>query len=375
MTSGDSLPPLTLARGEDLGSDVTQPGDLPWGQGWRGQLHSPWVWAGGVVAVGGLLLWQMPIPSRAQPGAPLSFEEQFHRGEATLRDSFLGLYTFQERQGLPVAEPGTFPSAAGEGAAAAAAEAPADPVAPSPQAIDDALEMRVAIARRLDRLTLGTSNQGWLVDATTHQRCEVVPQTSLTVTLTPAGIAAGDCEFSGALWVEAVHGGYTYLNGNWYRGRVLILNQGDQLLAVNFVLLGHYLASVVGSEMYPDWPLEALKAQAVAARSYALTHHVRPASEHFDLDNTQRFQAYKGVAVEANTTQAAVAATAGEFISYQGGIVESLYAASDQIVQEAHRGQGMSQTGARDRARQGYDYTQILQTYYPGTNLSRLVVQ
>ena len=68
------------------------------------------------------------------------------------------------------------------------------------------------------------------------------------------------------------------------------------------------------AKLYVHWPLEALKAQAVAARSYALTHHVRHANRAYDLDNTQRYQAYLGIAKETNTTQAAVAATTGEFI-------------------------------------------------------------
>ena len=145
------------------------------------------------------------------------------------------------------------------------------------------------------------------------------------------------------------------------------------LIAVNYVLLGDYLYSVVGSEMSPSWSIESLKAQAVAARSYALTHNIHPASDaYFDLDNTPRFQAYNGVGHEANTTQAAVQATAGEFISHDGGIVESLYAASQDIVDEAHDGSGMSQLGAKDLAEQGYSYTDILAHYYPGTALGRI---
>jgi len=153
------------------------------------------------------------------------------------------------------------------------------------------------------------------------------------------------------------------------------MGNGSTLTAVNFVLMHDYLSSVVGSEMYVNWPLEALKAQAIAARSYALVHHVRHANRPYDLDNTQRYQAYLGIAKETNTTQAAVAATSGEFISYNGGIVESLYAASDAIVQAAHGGRGMSQTGAMELARQGFRYTEILGNYYPNTSLSRLVVQ
>ena len=125
--------------------------------------------------------------------------------------------------------------------------------------------------------------------------------------------------------------------------------------------------------MSPCFSFDSLKAVAVAARSYALTHNIHPASEaYFDLDNTQRFQAYKGISRETNSTQLAVQSTAGEFISHDGGIVESLYAASQAIVDDAHKGSGMSQLGAKDLAEQGYSYQEILAHYYPGTALGRL---
>jgi peptidoglycan hydrolase-like amidase len=189
------------------------------------------------------------------------------------------------------------------------------------------------------------------------------------------GIGFGNCQLSSTVWLEPGEGGYVYVGDKWFKGRVLLLQEGSRLTAVNFVLMHDYLSSVVGSEMYVSWPLEALKAQAVAARSYALTHHVRHANRAYDLDNTQRYQAYLGIAKETNTTQAAVAATTGEFISYDGGIVESLYAASDEIVRAAHGGNGMSQTGAMELASKGYSYAEILGNYYPGTALSRLVVK
>lgn len=75
---------------------------------------------------------------------------------------------------------------------------------------------------------------------------------------------------------------------------------------------------------------------------------------------------------EYNTTHQAVNETAGQILSYQGGIVESLYAASDEIVVKAHGGVGMSQTGAYKLAAQGYDYRQILGAYYPDTELAKL---
>ncbi|WP_225885317.1 SpoIID/LytB domain-containing protein [Leptolyngbya sp. KIOST-1] len=259
---------------------------------------------------------------------------------------------------------------------------PASPPAPSAvsnfdpgKTIDTNLEMRVAIARNSSSLEVATSVDGYLMDLGGQNYCNLPAQRSVVLRPQGSGMSAGGCTLSSTVWLEPGEGGFVYVGNSWYKGRVLLITDGSGLMAVNFVLMHDYLSSVVGSEMYVNWPLEALKAQAVAARSYALVHHVRHAKRAYDLDNTQRYQAYLGIAKETNTTQAAVAATTGEFISYNGGIVESLYAATEAIVQAAHGGNGMSQTGAMELAAKGYNYNQILGTYYPGTSLSRLVVE
>jgi peptidoglycan hydrolase-like amidase len=118
--------------------------------------------------------------------------------------------------------------------------------------------------------------------------------------------------------------------------------------------------------------MEALKAQAVAARSYALTYYFKPVSPLFHLSATEYYQVYSGISREAERTRQAVDGTAGQYVSYQGGIVESLYAASDDIVADAFRGRGMSQLGAKSLAEQGYSYQKILEYYYPGTAVGRI---
>lgn len=261
---------------------------------------------------------------------------------------------------------------------------PQPPAPPSPavnvafdpaKTIDTNLEMRVAVARGVSSLTVATSTDGYLMDLNGQGFCNLPAQKSVVLRPQGSGLGYSGCQLTNTVWLEPGEGGYVYVGDKWFKGRVLLMGSGSTLTAVNFVLMHDYLSSVVGSEMYVNWPLEALKAQAVAARSYALVHHVRHANRPYDLDNTQRYQAYLGIAKETSTTQAAVAATSGEFISHDGGIVESLYAASDAIVQSAHGGRGMSQTGAMELARQGYGYTEILGNYYPNTGLSRLVVQ
>ncbi len=256
-----------------------------------------------------------------------------------------------------------------------AAAPPAPKVAPAPftgATVDSVLEMRVAVAKDVEAIAFATSDSGVVTDLDGNV-LKSLTAGSASLAEIGNGIVVDGAAMPTAFWVYPENGGYVAIGDSWYRGRVLVALRDRGLIAVNYVLLGDYLYSVVGSEMSASWSLEALKAQAVAARSYALTHNIRPASEaYFDLDNTPRFQAYTGIAREANTTQAAVQETAGEFISHQGGIVESLYAASQAIVDDAHSGSGMSQLGARDMADQGYSYMEILGHYYPGTALGRL---
>ena len=343
--------------------------------------------AGGGLFSGALMLSMVPLAFGE--GASKPWQESLWRSTGMVRQTVVDLYRLERSQQTATAPTDADEAATTDSTTTATAtdstassnttqsqpQMSAPAVAIGEDVIDNVLEMRVAVARNVPALTVGSSSLGWVIDTDGAAHCDIPAQTSLTASPTASGISFDGCQLSGAVWLEAEPGGYVFVKNGWFKGRVLVYNDGGQLIAGNFVRLGDYLSSVVGSEMYHHWPLEALKAQAVAARSYALTHHVRPASDYFDLDNTQRFQAYKGINLETTNTQLAVVETAGEFISYKGGIVESLYAASDQIVQEAHGGQGMSQHGAKDHAVQGYGYEQILGVYYPGTSLSRLVVE
>lgn len=368
-------------------------------QGWLGPEKQPsrsltrLTFASGVLFSGILAVQFLPLSALRSTPSPRPLQNSFAQATGSVRQSVVTLYRAQRSLGwVPPAEaaanseaatasktstqpanaPDSTPQAAKSGSSQAAPAAP--PAADPGSTIDTNLEMRVAIAKGASSLTVGVAEAGYLMDLDGQNYCNLAANTSSLAVPNGQGINFGGCQLSTAVWLEAAEGGYIFIGDKWFKGRVLLLNDGGQLLAVNYVLLYDYLSSVVGSEMYVHWPLEALKAQAVAARSYALTHHVRSASQYYDLDNTQRYQAYLGLAKETNTTQAAVLQTAGEFISYKGGIVESLYAASDQIVQDAHGGMGMSQTGAKDLATQGYGYKDILGNYYPGTSLARLVV-
>lgn len=238
--------------------------------------------------------------------------------------------------------------------------------------VDSLVEMHVAIAEGLPSLTIGSPTGAILMDQKGKRLQRLANGGSYSLQAEGNSIRFGDGLVPALLVLDPGIGKLFQLNGRTYRGRLIIAADGGRLWGVNYVSLRQYLHSVVGSEVSPSWPTEALKAQAVAARSYALTYYFRPMNSLFHLGATEYYQVYKGTETEADSTKKAVDVTAGEFVSYRGGIVESLYAASDDIVAEAFQGKGMSQLGALSLAENGYTYKQILANYYPGTGVARV---
>jgi len=179
---------------------------------------------------------------------------------------------------------------------------------------------------------------------------------------------------SSELWLESGAGQNLTADGRSFEGRFRLLRGDGGLRVVNHLPLESYISSVVGGEMPSHWNREALRAQAVAARSYAMAHMARPADDHWHLGDTTRWQNYTGLAGVTARTREATASTAGVILRYRGGIVESLYAATQQIVDEAHGhlGASMSQTGAQDLAERGLRFNEILGRYYRGASLARL---
>ncbi|MFQ4139132.1 SpoIID/LytB domain-containing protein [Nodosilinea sp. PGN35] len=190
-----------------------------------------------------------------------------------------------------------------------------------------AVEMRVAIGDRLSQVTVGSSTPA-VVKTMAGQGVGQIPQ-GRSVVATPAGGGVRLADWQGqAFWVEPTGGGYVFIKDSWYRGRVLVVPTEGGLTAVNWVDIEAYLYGVVGSEMPTSWPQEALKAQAVAARSYALYRRDRTQNQLFDVGGTTSHQVYKGLAAEAPSVQAAVNATQGQVLTYGGQIIEAVFHSS-----------------------------------------------
>jgi stage II sporulation protein D len=113
--------------------------------------------------------------------------------------------------------------------------------------------------------------------------------------------------------------------GRGYRGALRVKPAGRGLQVVNVVALDSYLRGVVPSEMPNRWPAEALAAQAVVARTYALAHlH----GGDFDVYSDTRSQVYGGIAAEAASSDDAVAETAGQVVLYDGELADTFFFSS-----------------------------------------------
>jgi stage II sporulation protein D len=107
-----------------------------------------------------------------------------------------------------------------------------------------------------------------------------------------------------------------------YRGELRVTAEKARLRAINSLGLEAYLYGVVPSEMPHYWPLEALKAQAVAARSYALATR---RSGDFDVYSDVRSQVYRGIPEEEAPTNEAIDATAGLVVTYSGQVAHTYF--------------------------------------------------
>jgi peptidoglycan hydrolase-like amidase len=110
-----------------------------------------------------------------------------------------------------------------------------------------------------------------------------------------------------------------------YRGSIVAQPSGRLLYIINVLPIEDYLRGL--GEVPSSWPLEAIKAQIVAARCYALTHMGSTAL--YDVDDTTQYQVYRGTDSESGSQNAAVDQTAGQVLMYGGRVIEAFFSASD----------------------------------------------
>lgn len=263
--------------------------------------------------------------------------------------------------------------------------------------------IKIGVRVNANRLVTGTSVSGKIIDANTNKTvCTLDKMTAYELKPYHSVIAI---RINGSYYKIPSDNivirfadnqtGYTSVKNKWYRGLVKVQNRDGKLTAINDLSLEDYIKGVVPSEMPNSWNMEALKAQAIAARSYAMSNLGKRAGQGFDLLDTPDDQAYGGASAERESTNRAVEDTKGIVITYNMKIICAYYSASaggqsvanawggnlpyirsvpsyDGNVKKNGHGVGMSQYGANNLANMGYNAFQILQYFYKDVKFARL---
>jgi stage II sporulation protein D len=177
--------------------------------------------------------------------------------------------------------------------------------------------VRVGILLGQDSITFGADGP---VDATDLDsgRRDTLEGGRLDARPGSQGVEVGSLTFGVTVRLQP-RTGFLQVNGRPYRGLIEIRRTAQgRLTAINELDLEEYLYGVVRSEMDPRWPSEALRAQSIAARSLAVQSAGRFAAEGYDLRSTTDSQVYGGVAAEDPRATAAVEATRGLVMLYDG---------------------------------------------------------
>ncbi|MDD3436863.1 MAG: SpoIID/LytB domain-containing protein [Candidatus Gastranaerophilales bacterium] len=263
--------------------------------------------------------------------------------------------------------------------------------------------IKIGLVNGASRVGVGTSTQGQIINANTNKL--IYTLSAMKAYELRAYHDSIAIRISGDYYnlktnyavIKPAQNAFISTKGKWYRGFFIVYNRNGALTVINHVDIEDYIKGVVPSEMPSGWCYEAHKAQAIAARSYALANIGKRASCGYDLKDTPEDQAYGGASAESARTNKAVEDTKNIVLIYDLKIIPAYYSASaggqtsssadvwiknlpylksvpsfDNNIKKNGHGVGMSQHGANNLAKNGYNSYQILQYFYKGVQFARI---
>ncbi len=188
--------------------------------------------------------------------------------------------------------------------------------------------MRVGVAVNSPSVTLGSSTDARILDGQGQPIGSLSAMTPARATRSGSTVQVGTANGSRLFIQPSSSDGLVFINRHWYRGLVELIPGEQGVVAINQVGLDDYVSSVIGSEMGHRFPTEALRAQAVASRTYALFHRNLRLDRPYDLGVDEMWQVYKGVDAESNLTQAAARDTSSQVVTYSGELINAVFHSS-----------------------------------------------
>lgn len=202
--------------------------------------------------------------------------------------------------------------------------------AQDPGAADNPVRVRVAVVKGADSVKIFIAGNFRIIDhlsGSTLLEDRYLPETDMVAA--DAGFKLGEKEISGSeITIEPVGGTRIYINERIFRGGIKIKKEEKKLTVINALGLEEYLYGVMRNEVSTWWPMEALKAQAIAARTYALNQITESRRKDYDVMADVSSQVYGGIFSEKWRTNRAVDETKGKVLTYKGTIFPAFFHAT-----------------------------------------------
>ena len=196
--------------------------------------------------------------------------------------------------------------------------------------IESSKYVRVAIIQDTKFLDLKVAGSYEITDLSGSKVLSFGKNLKTTLTTYKEGILLGGMNFNmDKIFIQSVEGALIIINGRRFRGNMEFIKKDNSgLMVINYIDLEDYIKGILYHEVSHYWPIEALKAQAVVCRTYALNQMQENRSKDYDVTADIYSQVYGGRTSERHRTNEAVEATRGEVLTFEGDIFPAYYHAT-----------------------------------------------
>lgn len=181
--------------------------------------------------------------------------------------------------------------------------------------------IRVAICKGVESVRI----EGFGIEATDGKGARLPARFPLVARRERSGVTLGGASVR---VLKLSSPGLLQINGKRYRGKIEIVPAEKGLVVIDEILLEDYLVGLINCEISSQWPLEAVKAQAVIARSYALYQKDARKKQSYHLESTVYDQVYNGCDLDDSRSARAVEETRGEVLTFGGKVVQAFFHSS-----------------------------------------------
>lgn len=191
-------------------------------------------------------------------------------------------------------------------------------------------KIKIGIVQNSESIAIGGPAAGITVfDNENNAVSELPGDSTYRAVVANGGISFANRLFGSGVKITSKEGDcWLTVDGQKYRGNILLIKAKNGITAINEVGIEEYICGIITKEISASWAVESIKAQAVVARTYAVKNIDKHKHDGFDLCDKQHCQVYGGMNAEDPVSDKAVYDTAGEVLFYEGKVANTFYHSS-----------------------------------------------